>query len=175
MRQTSHPIFNDWNVEGLNLDSLLERFFPQQHYFSKFPLYGCLLAIKHLIYAGARRALEDVQSMIAIFTTSDLSVVLQSPSLTMRSTDFVISDWNRVHESYRVWKEAQSLYGPRTTRAMAKCLEQNQLNHVRVQEIFTSCSSSPLLFDDMLRTAGVKKITWREILWDHFSGQSQDV
>jgi len=108
--------------------------------------------------------------MIAIFTTSDLSVVLQSPLLTMRSTDFIISDWNRVHESYRVWKAARSLYGPRTTRAMAKCLDQNELNHVRLQEIFNNCSSSPLLFDDMLKTAGVKMISWREILWDHFTG-----
>ena len=108
--------------------------------------------------------------MIAIFTTSDLSVVLQSPLLTMRSTDFIISDWNRVHESYRVWKAAQSLYGPRTTRAMAKRLEQNELNHVRLQEIFNSCSSSPLSFDDMLKTAGVKMRSWREILWDHFTG-----
>jgi len=110
--------------------------------------------------------------MIAIFTTSDLSVVLQSPSLTIRSTDFIISDWNRVHESYRVWKAARSLYGPCITRAMAMCLERNQLTNVRLQEIYDNCSSSPLTFDDMLKTAGVKMRKWREILWDHFSEQN---
>lgn len=119
---------------------------------------------------GAHRALEDAQSMIAIFTTTDLSVVLQSP--TMRNTEYIISDWNRVHGTYRTWKEAQSHYGQRVTRAMAKCLEENQLNHVRLQEIYRSCSSSPLSFDYMLMVAGVKMRTWRELLWDHFTGQN---
>ena len=108
--------------------------------------------------------------MIAIFTTSDLSVVLQSPSLTIRSTDYIIFDWIRVHENYQILKEARYLYGPRATRAMGKCLEQNQLNYLSIKDIFDNCSSSPSLFDDMLKSAGVKMAMWREILWDHFSG-----
>jgi len=167
MRKTGHPIFNDWNVAGLSLDKILEQCFPQQHYYSRFLYYTYVDSYPN---TGAHRALEDVQSMIAIFTTSDLSVVLQSPSLTIRSTDYIISDWIRVHGNYQALKEVRSQYGLRATRAMGKCLEQNQLSYERLQEIFNSYSSSPLLFDEMLKTAGVKMKIWREILWDHFSG-----
>jgi len=105
--------------------------------------------------------------MIKIFISSNhFSDIFQS--LTIRSVIQIITDWKNTHEAYIVQNEAQSLYGGHTSKAMAKCLKQNQLSYEILQEMFRRCPSQES-FDDMTRDSGVKHKVWRQQLWEHFS------
>ena len=116
-------------------------------------------------YTDPRRAMEDIQAMNRVFTTTALTPILKN--LTIKTKEEIWRKWYEKWNARRISKPYIAKMGNYCSERLAVCLHNKGITYAQLQEAFVTHSSEE--YDEWMKGVGVRLKIWRNKIQNHFS------
>ena len=115
-------------------------------------------------YTDPRRAMEDIQAMRRVFTTTALTPILKN--LTIKTKEEIWKKWYKKWNARRISQPYIANMGNYCSESLAVCLHNKGITYGQLQAAFVTHNSEE--YDKWMKGVGVRLKKWRNNIQNHF-------